>query len=455
LPGLPAPVLAGGDEQGSLVVTWNPVVLATGYAVELRPAGVQAQWSAVDVSSGQLGGDASSRFARECSSCRVSGLPSNVVFEARVTYFTSCGCRADSSDASDWCIACPAAVPARNFSNAGAQRLLQVGSNLGSTYTGLACANPKGVWFNSPVVQHPIMPNPEAWAGLWHTPAAAPAVSMPSLGLPAGDYQQMQPYVQSPGWRCIHGMVNPPPPTPELRLADDAGFAILVQWPSVNHATAYVVELRESGSQRVERFIRSVPAQAMGSLVELRIGGLRPFGMPGQYYIAQVRCVSACACESEPSPPGWSQPLGSTVPVITATSQPQMQPQQQQQQPQLQPQFQQLMPQQQQPQQPHQPQQQQQPMATHPVSQFGTKPSNAGATENDTHAHNKLGFHPQPRAAPSRSSPGDEQKSLPTLLSPSSRVPPVPPPEGPAPHALKQEVIPEVAGMEEDCIILD
>lgn len=100
------------------------------------------------------------------------------------------------------------------------------------------------------------------------------------------------------GWRCVHGAANPPPSMPELAVVDEAGYALVVQWPSVNHATAYVVELREPGALRAERFVRAVPQQGVGSLIELRVGGLRPAG-PGCCYVAQVRSVAPCGCESE------------------------------------------------------------------------------------------------------------------------------------------------------------
>jgi len=261
LPGLPAPMIAPGNEAGVLVVTWSPVVLATGYLVELRPAGVQAQWSVVDASEGKLGGGEGGRFGRDCSSCKVSGLPSNVVFEARVTYATSCGCSSDASDPSEWCLAFPQAAP-------------QVSP---MSYN------------NNFTVQT------QAAAGMGGQQMAWP--------------MQVQSPMQCSSWRCVHGMMTLQPPAPEVRAADEYGFSLLVQWPSVGTATAYVVELRESGSPHAERFVRQVPMQAVGSLVELRIGGLRPTG-PGRIYIAQVRSVSGCGCESDLSPPGVSQPMG-------------------------------------------------------------------------------------------------------------------------------------------------
>merc|ERR1712137_880769 len=85
-----------------------------------------------------------------------------------------------------------------------------------------------------------------------------------------------------------------------------SGFAVSVQWPSVAHAVAYAVELREAWSPTAERFLRSAPLATLGSLVELRVGGLRPGPLPGRCYAAQVRCVAACGCESAPSALGWS-----------------------------------------------------------------------------------------------------------------------------------------------------
>merc|ERR1719382_1389614 len=128
--------------------------------------------------------------------------------------------------------------------------------------------------------------SPDAWASGWQQASQAPVAPMAT-------------YAQAPAWRCMHGAMVATPTKPELRAADDSGYALLVQWPSVPNAVAYVVELRESGAMHAERFIRSVPQQVTGSLVELRIGGLRPAGSgQGRCYYAQVRSVTACGCES-------------------------------------------------------------------------------------------------------------------------------------------------------------
>merc|ERR1712039_29102 len=120
------------------------------------------------------------------------------------------------------------------------------------------------------------------------------------------------------------GMVVPAPATPELRAADEHGFAISVQWPAVLQAAAYVVELREQGSTAVERFVRSAPEAKLGTLVELRVGGLRPSpGGARRVYVAQVRTIGADGSESAPSPPGTGY-VGQAAPAQPA---PQPQPQ--------------------------------------------------------------------------------------------------------------------------------
>merc|ERR1719199_849298 len=119
-------------------------------------------------------------------------------------------------------------------------------------------------------------------------------------------------------WRSATGMVVPPPAAPEVRPADEYGFAVSVQWPAVLQASAYVVELREVGSTACERFVRSAPEAKLGTLVELRVGGLKPGPPPGRVYVAQVRTVAPDGTESEPSPPGMSAPL----PALPGTSLP-------------------------------------------------------------------------------------------------------------------------------------
>jgi len=285
----------------------------------------------------------------------------------------------------------------------------------------------------------------EGWGGAWQTQPMLSAVPQQPLQQPP----QQQPPHQIRGWRCPHGQVAPAPPLPELRAGDEAGFAIVVQWPSVANATAYVVELGESGSSHTERFIRSVPMQAAG-LVELRIGGLRPAGGPGRRYVAQVRSVTACGCESEASPPGYSQPMGGVPmqqqqpqqqarPTLSLAAACGMQPENTWATP-SQPQHEQLQVQ-------PQPQVQQQPQPQPQVQQ-------QQQLQQQAFEQAKLGpqhVPPQPMAAPGNAGNRDE---LPSLLK-SSR-PPVPPPTGlpPTLSASGKEPPPEIAG-NEDCIILD
>jgi len=267
LPALPAPKLVpGGEEPGSALVIWAPLPLAVGYVVELRPAGLEAPWAAVNV-AGRLGSEGG-RFDPACSSCKVSGLREGFSYEARVTYYSSCGCRAEASDASEPC------------------------APRGSAPAPMAPQVQAPAWQTWPEAMQPAPP-----PGHW--PAAAP----PAF-----------PQVASQGqvWRCGHGAMVLPPPVPEILPGDEAGFSVAVRWASVGHASAYVVELREAGSQAVERFVRSAVPAAPGSLVELRVGGLRP--LPGRTYMAQVRVVSHCGCESQPSAPGWSPPVGGMLP---------------------------------------------------------------------------------------------------------------------------------------------
>jgi len=310
LPALPAPILAPGAEAGVLQAAWSPVVLATGYLVELRAAEGQAQWCAVDVHGGL--GDSARRFEVDCSTCRVAGLPANQLFTARVTYYTACGCRAVASDPSEWCYPIPGSL--------GLPPQLDV--------TGAVCrpclpqAQP-AVFPQRQAQQAPALSSWPAW--LPQKPPAFPSAAdvqqqammgrMP-LGAPAQPLAMMAgdrvapvmppAYASSPSWRCAHGAVIPQPLMPELIPGDEQGFAVLVQWPSAAHASAYIIELRGVGSARTERFVRSAPAVAAGALVELRVGGL----VPGSTYEAQVRCVGACGCESAPSPIGYSAPLG-------------------------------------------------------------------------------------------------------------------------------------------------
>jgi len=239
------------------------------------------------------------------SSCRVTGLDGTSAYEARVAYVSSCGCRSEASEVSDRCVANPSVVQQQHAAAANAAAAAGrpcVGSPGGAAGATLM---PIQAWSGLLGMQAPYGGVPPA--GQTQTALVAQSAIPPALH-PGDSTASMQ---QHSGWRCSHGNVLPAPPVPEIHLADEYGFALSVQWPSVAHATAYVVDLREAGSQSVERFMRSAGMATRGSIVELRVGGLRPSTGPnGQRYSAQVRCVAECGCESAPSMPGWSRNPG-------------------------------------------------------------------------------------------------------------------------------------------------
>lgn len=339
LPALPAPSLTAGEEPGSLLVIWSPLILAAGYAVEIRPVGVpQATWSAVDVAAGRPGSERG-RFDADCSSCKVAGLLPGSVYEARVTYFASCGCRSEASDASPPCTPCGAmgvaAAAAAACSAAAAVSAAcgvvpsLVAANAAST-SGLA----GGAWPNPLLQQAASATTAPAWsAGVPGVQAALSqltAPQLPAVALPGlrNNLQGDNPWAQTlssalptPGhWRCAaHGNIMPIAPQPELQPADDGGFAVSVRWASTAHATGYVIELREAQSLTPERFYRPATGVPPGSPIELRVGGLRPGGGPGRSYVACIRCIGTCGCESASSAPGWSPPLGACPPTTNST----------------------------------------------------------------------------------------------------------------------------------------
>lgn len=131
-------------------------------------------------------------------------------------------------------------------------------------------------------------------------PLPVPQVACLTATLDAAPVCTAAPLPPGGGWRCIHGSLVPPPAMPELSSFDEAGHTLLIQWPTVVHATAYQLELcQEDGT--VERYT-IVAADGSGpemALAELRIGGLQPGAC-----CACVRCVAPCGCQSAPSPWG-------------------------------------------------------------------------------------------------------------------------------------------------------
>lgn len=102
----------------------------------------------------------------------------------------------------------------------------------------------------------------------------------------------------SPSWRCVHGNIVVPSAEPQMLVASDNCCNICIQWPTVIHASSYVVELLDQGTMTAQRFMR-VPEPVLSHLTDLRLEGLQPGS-----YAACMRCVSLCGCESAPS--AWS-----------------------------------------------------------------------------------------------------------------------------------------------------
>lgn len=353
LPALPSPSLNAADEAGSLLVVWSPLVLAVAYSVELRP--INGVWATVDVTSNSLG-TSDNRFDSECSSCKVTGLDGSTGYEARVSYFTECGTRSEASEPSEQCLpATPALLQAPPAVSLGS--LAHSGFGAAEGFCGqanTAAAAPPATLAESgaaavllplqdgscpcsaPLQVPPATLPQEAGAALPEQPwpvgwppqgtvdgSLPPGIGGPLAPLPplhGGFVPALSPYLPATGWRSITGLVVPPPATPELKAGDDHGFSLTIQWPAVLQASAYVVELCEAGSATMERFVRSAPEAREGTVVELRVGGLRPGPPPGRVYVAQVRTVGGDGSESPASLPGWSPPLG-------ASQQPQSQPQ--------------------------------------------------------------------------------------------------------------------------------
>eukprot|EP00931_Biecheleriopsis_adriatica_P087988 TRINITY_DN6238_c0_g1_i1.p1 TRINITY_DN6238_c0_g1~~TRINITY_DN6238_c0_g1_i1.p1 ORF type:complete len:901 (+),score=180.15 TRINITY_DN6238_c0_g1_i1:57-2759(+) len=348
LPALPSPTLSTSSkneelEAGSLLVVWSPLVLAVAYSVELRPAGSQGAWATVDVASRRLG-TTSNRFDSNCSSCRVTGLQLNTAYEARVSYFTECGTCSEASEASEPCMPAssggalaprdPAAFPeAAPVPGTSPALLGHAGLGVAEGFSSASNSVPPpfaapgslapALGAPPPVLpgMPPAPPTWPAWGGHPGPEPFQPGLLPPPLPPPVAMHDPAAAaaaaagYPVAPGapptWRSPSGLVVPPPATPELRPGDEFGFAVSVQWPAVLQAAAYVVELREAGTTAFERFVRSAPEAKLGTLVELRVGGLRPGPPPGRVYMAQVRTVGADGSESAPSPPGWSPPLPS------------------------------------------------------------------------------------------------------------------------------------------------
>lgn len=139
----------------------------------------------------------------------------------------------------------------------------------------------------------------------------SPNAQVQSTCVPA---QNLMPIATStvPDWRCAHGSIVISPVAPEMLVAPDDCCSACIQWPTVVHASAYVVELLNQRTMQSQRYMRvMLPEGILPALVDLRVDGLE-----ASPYAACVRCVAPCGCESAPSQ--WSfLHLGSMVPVTT------------------------------------------------------------------------------------------------------------------------------------------
>jgi len=101
-----------------------------------------------------------------------------------------------------------------------------------------------------------------------------------------------------PDWRCTHGNILLAPCQPEILVSVNSGCSVRIQWPTVVHATAYVVELSNQSTMIAQRFMRvMLPDGPLPAVVDLQVDGLQP-----GTYAACVRCVAPCGCESSASP---------------------------------------------------------------------------------------------------------------------------------------------------------
>lgn len=331
LPALPTPSLTTA-QGGALLVQWQQVGLAAGYRVELRPKDGDSPWASVGVASeeledsknlpaGLLGPNGSASrdcenrpgganlIGSHCSACRVNCIAADTAYEARVMYYTSWGCRSQASASSAPCALSggggagggqvPMGVPVPAAAELSAAPLLPASLSM------IASAETEA--WNGVVLygSNPAASLPPAFSGGMQSGST---YSLPSPQLPANAAAAVTLAASSPGWRCQHGGVVPPPAPPELVPYEEASRSVCIQWPTVVHATAYTVELLEEGTAAAERFTRAVPEILPEALVELRVGNLNHGA-----YAACVRCVAPCGCESAPSawsflPPLWLPP---------------------------------------------------------------------------------------------------------------------------------------------------
>lgn len=253
LPSMAPPVLWSGD-AGSVIACWTPLSIAVAYELQLRIAGAGG-WSCIDLSGRVQPAGASPLLSPQTSCLAISGLNAGTLYEVRVTYIVSCGCRSKASAPSPPCMSAP-------------------------TSPGSA-----------PCLSQPL-------------PQAVPVVPplSPSQMLSSKTIITAQTQPTCAPLCCPHGMIAPRAPlSPEVSIADGTGTAISVQWQSaMSGESSYVVEVCDSNTMQCQRCTCPVPPQATDRM-QICIGGLTQ----GCSYTACVRSVMQCGCESAPS--SWSQ----------------------------------------------------------------------------------------------------------------------------------------------------
>lgn len=122
------------------------------------------------------------------------------------------------------------------------------------------------------------------------------APEMPTVNAPScGGFA----LAQHADWRCSHGSIIVPAAAPEVEVVAGNGFSVCVLWPTVVHASAYIVELLDQASMASQHYTRVTPDGPLPFLMDLRIDGLRPSS-----YVSRLYCIAPCGCQSPPSP--WS-----------------------------------------------------------------------------------------------------------------------------------------------------
>jgi len=103
----------------------------------------------------------------------------------------------------------------------------------------------------------------------------------------------------SSAWRCMHNSIVVPSAAPEMFATGDICCGVCMQWPTVIHASSYVVEFVDQTSMVAQRFTHISPEGMLPTLMTMHLDGLQHSS-----YAACVRCVAPCGCESTASP--WS-----------------------------------------------------------------------------------------------------------------------------------------------------